>query len=185
MSTDHTEPTPQPTGPGEAQYVPDQSWQPGEDDELVDRPSEDVLDEGITAPDDDPLAGMDLTESGQREGETHDDRLAREEPDVWEDEPTSEGDPDASPYAAPGPSGEQAPDGATDTAAGRIVAEPDDDDPTDLPGEAQDVYGSDVGAAGARFGPEESAMAIEDKPGGDVAIDEGGTAEPDEPRSEG
>src|SRR5690606_22487715 len=142
-------------------------------------------DEGITAPDDDPLAGMDLTESGQREGETHDDRLAREEPDVWEDEPTSEGDPDASPYAAPGPSGEQAPDSAAATVAGRLVAEPADDDPSGRPGEWQVGYGSDVAGAGARFGPAAPAKAIEDAPGGDVAIDEGGTAEPDEPRSGG
>ncbi|MFC7406560.1 DUF5709 domain-containing protein [Georgenia alba] len=178
MSTDHTDPTT--AGPGEDQYVPDESWQPGEDDDIVDRPSEDVLDEGITAPDDDPLAGMDLTESGQREGETHDDRLAREEPDVWEDEPSSDDDPDASPYAAPGPAGEPAPDGATDTAAGRVVAEPDDDDPSDLPGETQDVYATDVGRDGARFMPEEAAMEVTDDASGDVAVDEGTSVSPDE-----
>ncbi|GAA4417777.1 hypothetical protein GCM10023169_06590 [Georgenia halophila] len=176
MSTDHTEPTPQPTGPGEDQYVPDESWQPGEDDALLDHPSEDVLDEGVTAPDDDPLAGLDLTEQGQREGEDHDDRLAREEPDVWEDEPSSDDDSDTSPYAGPGPSGEPAPDGVDDTAVGRLVSEPDDDEWTDEPGESQDVLAQDVGVDAARFMPEESAMHTEEE----VAVEEGGTVEPDE-----
>lgn len=172
MSTDNTDVNPS-AGPGEDQYVPDDSWQPGEDDVLLDTPSGDVLDEGLTAPDDDPLAGLDLTESGQREGETHDDRLAREEPEVWEDQPA---DADSSPYAGPGPSGEPAPDGAADTSVGRLVAEPDDDGPEDLPGESQDVLAEDVGVDGARFMPEEAAMHVE----GEGAVDEGGTIEPDE-----
>lgn len=163
-----------PTGsPGDDQFLSDESWQPGEEDMLLDSPSGDVLDEGLTAPDDDPLAGLDLTESGQREGEDLDDRLAREEPEVWEDQPGA----DASPLAGPGLSGETAPDGATDTTVGRLVAEPDDDGPEDLPGETQDILAEDVGIDGARFMPEEAAMHLEDE----GAVDEGGTIDPDRP----
>jgi Family of unknown function (DUF5709) len=162
--------------PGDDQFLSDESHQPGEEDMLLGNPSEDVLDEGLTAPDDDPLASLDLTESGQREGETLDDRLAREEPETWEEQP---GD-DASPYAGPGLSGEAAPDGVSDAGVGRLVAAPDDDDPTDAVGEEQDVLAEDVGVDGARFMPEEAAMHVTE--GQDIAVDEGGTIDPGDER---
>lgn len=95
MSTDNADPNPNPAVPAADQYVPDESRQPGEDDMLLG--AEDPLDEGLTAPDEDPLAGLDLTPAGEREGEELDDRLAREEPEVWEDEPAMDDDPEASP----------------------------------------------------------------------------------------
>lgn len=177
MSTESGEGVPSTEGsPGSDQFLADESWQPGEEDMLLDNPSEDVLDEGLTAPDDDPLAGLDLTEAGQREGETFDDRLAREEPEVWEEQPGA----DSSPYAGRGPGGEPAPDGAAEASVGRLVAEPDDDDPSDLPGEEQDVLAQDAGVGGARFMPEEAAMHLTDAD--DVAVDEGSTVDPDDRR---
>ncbi|WP_127132338.1 DUF5709 domain-containing protein [Georgenia sp. SYP-B2076] len=174
MSTESTEGVPSTEGsPGSDQFLADESWQPSEEDMLLDNPSDDVLDEGLTAPDDDPLAGVDLTESGQREGDTIAERVAREEPEVWEERPA-----DDSPHAGPGTGGEPAPDGVDETSVGRLVAEPDDDDPSDTPGEMQDVLASDVGLDGARFMPEEAAMHLTDTE--DVAVDEGGTIDPDD-----
>ena len=125
MSTDNADPTPNPAVPGGDQYVPDESRQPGEDDMLLG--STDPLDEGLTAPDDDPLAGLDLTPAGEREGEELDDRLAREEPEVWEDEPAMNDDPEASPQAGRGLAGEPAPGGgqAPEESALHVDAGPD------------------------------------------------------------
>lgn len=125
MSTDNADPNPNPSVPAGDQYVPDESRQPGEDDMLLG--SGDPLDEGLTAPDEDPLAGLDLSPAGEREGEELDDRLAREEPEVWEDEPAMDDDPEASPQAGRGLAGEPAPSGgqAPEEAALRVDADPD------------------------------------------------------------
>lgn len=125
MSTDNADPNPNPAVPAADQYVPDESRQPGEDDMLLG--AEDPLDEGLTAPDEDPLAGLDLTPAGEREGEELDDRLAREEPEVWEDEPAMDDDPEASPQAARGLGGEPAPGGgqAPEEAALRVDPDPE------------------------------------------------------------
>jgi hypothetical protein len=172
MTTDNPS-TPVSNGgtPGPDQFLTDESWQPNKEDALLDTETDDVLDEGLTAPDTDPLASLDLSESGQAEGETWDDRLAREEPEVWEEQP----DDDES-RAAPGPSGEEAPDVREGTGIGRLVAVPDDDGPEDLPGEEQDVLAEDAGVAGGGFLPEEAAMHVE----GEGAVDEGGTIDPDD-----
>ncbi|MPV36545.1 DUF5709 domain-containing protein [Georgenia subflava] len=174
MSTENPEYEPT-TGatPGDDQFLTDESWQPNKEDALLQTDSEDVLDEGLTAPDTDPLAGLDLTQEGQAEGETWDDRLAREEPEVWEEQPPAE----AADLAAPGPSGEDAPEGADQTSVGRLVAEPDDDGPEDQVGEQQDLLAEDTGLSGGRFSAEEAAMHVE---GENVAVDEGGTVEPDD-----
>ena len=103
-----------------------------------------------------------------------DDRLAREEPEVWEQQP----DADASPYAGPGLGGKSAPDNVTDAGVGRLVAAPDNDDPSDQVGEEQDVLAEDVGVDGARFMPEEAAMHVTE--GDDLAVDEGSSIEPDD-----
>ena len=157
--------------PGAEQFLPDESWQPNKEDALLDVETEDILDEGMTAPDTDPLASLDLSESGQAEGETWDDRLAREEPEVWEKQPDDDED-----RAAPGLGGEEAPDVREGSGVGRLVARPDDDDASDEVGEQQDLLAQDAGVAGGGFVQEEAAMHIE----GEGAVDEGGTIEPDE-----
>lgn len=167
MSTDVPN-LPQDT-PGDDQFLSDESWQPNKEDALLATESDDVLDEGLTAPDTDPLASLDLTESGQREGETWDDRLAREEPEVWEEQPPA----DASDQAGTGLSGEQPPH--AESAVGTLVAAPDDDDPTDRPGEEQDVFAATAAGTGVQA-PEEQAMHLEDQ---GIAVDEGGTIDPD------
>ncbi|MFD1506589.1 hypothetical protein FE374_15615 [Georgenia yuyongxinii] len=155
--------------PGDDQFLSDESWQPNKEDALLTTDSEDVLDDGLTAPDTDPLASLDLTESGQREGETWDDRLAREEPEVWEEQPPA----DASDQAGTGINGEE-PTGE-ESAVGTLVAAPDDDDPSDRPGEEQDVFAATAARTG-NLAPEEQAMHLEDQ---GIAVDEGGTIEPD------
>jgi hypothetical protein len=155
--------------PGDDQFLSDESWQPNKEDALIATDSDDVLDEGLTAPDTDPLASLDLTESGQREGETWDDRLAREEPEVWEEQPPA----DANDQAGTGLSGEQP--AREESAVGSLVAAPDDDDPTDRPGEEQDVLATTAARAGD-LAPEEQAVHLEEM---GVAVDEGGTIEPD------
>lgn len=176
MSTDGNTEIPSTEGsPGGDQFLADESWQPGEEDMLLDTPTDDVLDEGLTAPDEDPLAGEHLTPAEMQEGDTLDERVAREEPEVWEQQ---RADAEASPHAGPGPMGEPAPDNVADAGVGRLVAEPDDDDPTDQVGEEQDVMAEDVGLDAARFLPEEAAMHITD--GDDLAVDEGSSVEPDD-----
>ncbi|KAE8762914.1 DUF5709 domain-containing protein [Georgenia thermotolerans] len=176
MSTDGNTEIPSTEGsPGGDQFLADESWQPGEEDMLLDTPTDDVLDEGLTAPDEDPLAGEHLTPAEMEEGDTIDERVAREEPEVWEQQGP---DAEASPHAGPGPMGEPAPDNVADAGVGRLVAEPDDDDPTDQVGEEQDVMAEDVGVDAARFLPEEAAMHITD--GDDLAVDEGSSVEPDD-----
>lgn len=153
--------------PGDDQLLSDESWQPNTEDALLGT-DDDVLDQGLTAPDTDPLASLDLTESGQREGETLDDRLAREEPEVWEEQPSD----DASDMAGTGLSGEQPETRAAEL--GELAALPDDDDPSDRPGEEQDVLAVEAGSPGA-LSPEERAMHLDE----DVAVDEGGTIDPE------
>ncbi|GAA1633136.1 DUF5709 domain-containing protein [Georgenia ruanii] len=176
MSTDGNTEIPSTEGsPGGDQFLPDESWQPGEEDMLLDTPADDVLDEGLNPPDEDPLAGEPLTQEDLVAGDTLDERVAREEPEVWEEQRP---DAEASPYAGPGPTGEPAPDNVADAGVGRLVAEPDDDDPSDQVGEEQDVLAEDVGVDGARFLPEEAAMHVTD--GDDLAVDEGSSVEPED-----
>lgn len=137
--------------PGRDQFLDDESWQPDKEDGLLQTDTEDVLDDGLTAPVDDPLAGLDLSPRGQVEGEALRDRLAREEPDRWdedgEEDPAveEEDDPDLA-------------DDEADRPVGRLVALPDDDDDTDEPGEWQDVLAEDVGVGDLTA--EEAAMHL-------------------------
>lgn len=144
--------------PGREQFDPEESWQPDKEDALLDTPAEDVLDEGLTAPETDPLASLDLSPSGQLQGEDLDDRLAREEPEVWEEEP----DPEAGQYAATGLAGEPGP--SDRVAPGRLEETGDD------------LVADDAGYAGGVPTAEESAMAMEED---SAAVDEGGSPEPE------
>ncbi|MFH5822105.1 DUF5709 domain-containing protein [Georgenia sp. AZ-5] len=176
MSTEGNTEIPSTEGsPAGDQFLADESWQPGEEDMLLDNPTDDVLDEGLTAPDEDPLVGEHLTHAEMQQGDTLDERVARELPEAWEEQPDAE----ASPHAGPGPSGEPAPDNVAEAGVGRLVAAPDDDDATDQVGEEQDVLAEDVGRDAARFLPEESAMHVTE--GDDLAVDEGSTIDPAAP----
>lgn len=146
--------------PGREQFATDTdtSWQPEKEEALLDTPAEDVLDEGLTAPETDPLAGLDLTPSGQAAGEDLDDRLAREEPEVWEKQP----DPEAAQQVATGLAGEQGPH--DETSVGRLTGTDDE------------LTAEDAGHAGGVPAPEEIAVVLEDESG---AVDEGGSPEPE------
>jgi hypothetical protein len=176
MSTEGNTEIPSTEGsPGGDQFLADESWQPGEEDMLLDNPTEDVLDEGVTAPDEDPLEGEHLTPAALEQGDTLDERIAREEPEVWEEQRP---DAEASPHAGPGPMGEPAPDNVADAGVGRLVAEPADHDPTHQVGAEQVVMAEDVGVDAARFMPEEAAMHVTE--GDDLAVDEGSSVDPDD-----
>lgn len=121
-------------------------------DSLDDRGVEDVLDEGFSPPE--KLRGADdkaVTPRGELEGETIDERIAQEEPEVWADvEDEAEAD------ILDGPVGGEV--GAERT--GRLVA-PDE-------GVREDVdaapYAEDEGIDGAGASAEEAAMhTIEDE----------------------
>ncbi len=121
-------------------------------DSLDDRGVEDVLDEGFSPPE--KLRGADdkaVTPRGELEGETIDERIAQEEPEVWADV-EDEADADI----LDGPVGGEV--GAERT--GRLVA-PDE-------GVREDVdaapYAEDEGIDGAGASAEEAAMhTIEDE----------------------
>jgi hypothetical protein len=120
------------------------------EDTLDDRGLDDVLDEGYSPPDREPAHlrhGMTLEE--QREGETLDERLAEEEPDI-------------DPYADPTDYG------TADPRAGRLVA-PDAGFGED---EEKDEIADDVGVDGAGASAEEAAMHV-------IASEDGPETEPD------
>ena len=110
------------------------------EDTLDDRGVDDVLDEGYSPPDREPAHlrnGMTLAE--QRAGETLDERLAEEEPDV-------------DPYADDNDYGE------ADRRAGRLVA-PDEGLGEDVD---KDEVAEDVGIDGAGASAEEAAVHVID-----------------------
>ncbi|HEY0903968.1 MAG TPA: DUF5709 domain-containing protein [Marmoricola sp.] len=107
-------------------------------DTLDDRGVDDVLDEGYSPPEHEPAHlrhGMTLEE--QREGETLDQRLAEEEPDI-------------DPYA------DETDYGTADPRAGRLVA-PDEGLGEDR---AKDEVADDVGIDGAGASAEEAAVHV-------------------------
>ncbi|GAA4883436.1 DUF5709 domain-containing protein [Kitasatospora terrestris] len=120
------------------------------DDAIDERDQDDLLDEGYSPPER-PL-GVDkvgVTAAEQRDGESLDERLAQEQPDVLPD-PGGAGD---------GPDGEGEPAGpatAGSRRAGRLVA-PDEGVRSDT---EKDLVASDVGIDGGAAGAEEAAVHI-------------------------
>lgn len=108
------------------------------EDTLDDRGLDDVLDEGYSPPDHEPAhLRHGMTREEQREGETLDQRLAEEEPDV-------------DPYADDNDYGE------ADPRAGRLVA-PDEGRGEDV---EEDEVADDVGIDGAGASAEEAAVHV-------------------------
>jgi len=120
------------------------------EDTLDGRGLDDVLDEGYSPPDREPAhLRHGMTREEQREGETLDERLAEEEPDV-------------DPYADDNDYGE------ADPRAGRLVA-PDEGLGEDV---EPDEVAEDVGIDGAGASAEEAAVHV-------VASEDGPFTEPD------
>lgn len=142
------------TGEGDSNQLP-------REDTLVERGVSDILDEGYSPPDFPRTNRHGETPLEEIWGETLDQRLAEEEPEVWETE--------------------RPPTGREMDRAGRIV---EDDDTW----RGQDLYAMDAGVAGGAASAEEAAMHIvaledlesEDEAGSDQddefpPPDEGGT----------
>jgi hypothetical protein len=111
------------------------------DDTLVDRGVDDVLDEGYSPPENwGPGEGFGSTADEALQGESLDQRLTQEEPDVdpyGDEEPETEVD-----------------DEVGDARSGRLV----DPDRGSGPDEEKDLVGDDVGIDGAAASAEEAAV---------------------------
>lgn len=145
---------------GEYSLDPDDQLQPA--DSLVDRGVDDILDEGYSPPDREPKGAVHgLTAQEMREGESLDEKLAEEEPDVGSTDPLddivaderqdwrnheSDAD-DAYPEDT---------DQVGQRRAGRLVA-PDEGDGFDTESEA---IASDCGIDGAGASAEEAAVHV-------------------------
>lgn len=105
------------------------------EDTLVDRGVSDILDEGYSPPDFPRTNRFGETPLEELTGETLEQRLAEEEPEIWETD---------------GP-----PSGREMDRAGRLV---EDDDTW----RGQDLYAMDAGVAGGAASAEEAAMHIVD-----------------------
>jgi Family of unknown function (DUF5709) len=115
-------------------------------DTLDDRGVDDVLDEGISPPEE--LRGSKakgVTPAEAREGETIDDRLRQEEPEVWEDA-EAESDADIVDGPVAGEVGEER--------SGRLLA-PDEGAHEDV---EKDLVAEDEGIDGAGASAEEAAV---------------------------
>ena len=130
------------------------------EDTLDDRGVDDVLDEGYSPPDREPAhLRHGMTREEQRAGETLDERLAEEEPDI-------------DPYADDNDYGE------ADPRAGRLVA-PDEGFGEDVD---KDEIAEDVGLDGAGASAEEAAVHVissEDGPETEPEFDLDPDSEPD------
>ncbi|WP_425581606.1 DUF5709 domain-containing protein [Streptomyces stramineus] len=115
---------------------------------------DETLDEGYSPPEK-PLAAEHhgTTAREQREGESLDQRLAEEEPDVAPPEGDGIGD-------QVGTNGEAVDEEAGDARAGRVVAADDG-----LPRRANDVVARDVGVDGGAASAEEAALHVTPGPG--------------------
>jgi hypothetical protein len=114
-----------------------------QDDTLLDRGVDSVLDEGYSPPDRPPNPHRLETELEQYEGESLDERLAQEEPEVWE--------------TADVPGG----NGADPDRAGRLTPA----DPEASGYATTSVMAQDVGIAGSAASAEEAAVhVIDDEP---------------------
>lgn len=123
------------------------------DDTLVERGTDDVLDEGYSPPERwSPAEKFGNTDLEQAEGETLDQRLAQEEPD-----PTAAADPAIGDRAA-----DDLDDGEVgDQRAGRLV-DPNQGLGADVD---QELIGDEVGIDGAAASSEEAAVHVVDEPG--------------------
>ena len=156
--TPATSPDPEGTAEGDTDQLP-------QEDTLVDRNLADALDEGYVPPDYPTDSRFGLTALEEARGETLGERLAREQPEVWQ---TADG-PDA---------------GARDPERiGRLVAATRE--PT---GEsAASLMADDVGVAGGAASAEEAAIHLiddEDLQDDDGDLHEGEEHEGDEPEQE-
>ncbi|GAA1909913.1 DUF5709 domain-containing protein [Streptomyces sodiiphilus] len=162
----------QPTGTDRQQLSGDLDLENSLDEKGLDE----TLDEGYSPPEK-PLGVTrhGITAREQREGESLDERLREEEPDVGVPEGNGIGD-------QPGMAGEPVDKEAGTERAGRIVA-PDEG----FPGRTDDVHARDVGIDGGAAGAEEAAVHVieeepegfEEKPGGE---DSGGAEPPADTR---
>lgn len=133
MSNDIPEANPDPElgSEGDSDQLP-------KEDTLIDRGVDDILDEGYSPPERDRTNHFGETPLEERTGESLDQRLAEEEPDVW-DRPDLEGrEPDR---------------------AGRLVADPDA-----LNGRENDSFAEDAGIAGGAASAEEAAVHVIEEP---------------------
>jgi len=142
--------SPDPEWPGEGD-----SNQLNKEDTLEERGVDDLLEEGYSPPERDPLRGQKLTERELLEGDTLDERLAAEEPEVWD--------------APEQPAGDREPD-----RAGRLEAVPDEAAGAGGTRE-QDMMARDVGVAGGAASAEEAAVRVRDENDPIGLTDEGGT----------
>lgn len=111
-----------------------------QEDTLLDRGLESVIDESYSPPERPPNPNRLETHLDQEIGESHDDKLAQEEPEVWEQEgrPVSAREEDR---------------------AGRLAAED-----TESTGQAADsLAAEDVGIAGGAATAEEAAVHVVDE----------------------
>lgn len=108
------------------------------EDLLADRAVDDLLDEGYSPPERDRPNHYGETALEERTGESLDQRLAEEEPDVWDRPDLRGSEPDR---------------------AGRLVA---DDDALD--GRPNDTFAEDVGVAGGAASAEEAAVHVIEEP---------------------
>ena len=143
-STPRTRQDPDQPGEGDTNQLP-------KEDTLEQRGVDDLLDEGYSPPDRDPLRGIPLTQEETLTGEDHATRLGREEPEVWEQghRGSAEREPDRS---------------------GRLTEIPEDS-----PDRDQDVVAQDAGVAGGAAAAEEAAMHTVDEDEAGLT-DEGSTA---------
>ena len=108
------------------------------EDLLADRAVGDLLDEGYSPPERDRSNHFGETSLEEQTGESLDQRLAEEEPDVW-DRPDLEG--------------------READRAGRLVA-----DAGALDGRVNDTFAEDVGVSGGGASAEEAAVHVIDEP---------------------
>lgn len=117
-------------GDGDSDQLP-------QEDTLVDRSVDDLLDEGYTVPERDRSNHFGETALEELTGESLDLRLSEEEPDIWD---------------APEKERRQT------SRAGRLVA-----DPYALDGRINDIYANDAGIDGGAASAEEAAVHIVDE----------------------
>ncbi|MGC4933384.1 DUF5709 domain-containing protein [Gordonia sp. DT30] len=148
----------------DGEYSLDPDDQLPSEDTLVDRGVDDVLDEGYSPPDYEPKGAQHgLTTQEMREGETLDEKLSEERPDVGASDPLDDIAADEhrnwrSHESDADPEFGEDTDQVGDRRAGRLVA-PDEGDVRD---DEADSVAADWGIAGAGAGAEEAAVHVVD-----------------------
>ena len=112
------------------------------DDTLLERGGGEVLDEGYSPPERPRPNHWGETHWEESAGEPMDQRLAQEEPDIWEQDPLDRPDTQR---------------------AGRLVAD-EDADPNIDGSRDNDIYGQDAGIDGAGASAEEAAVHWTEEP---------------------